>query len=63
VRALAAALLAGGAAFGVHRVLPPAHPVVIGALVLSVFGAVYLGAALALQIDEARGLVRRFTRR
>lgn len=58
-RAWAAALVACGAALLLHRLLPIHQPVVAGLIVLGAYGAVYLGAARALGLDEARGLIDR----
>jgi putative peptidoglycan lipid II flippase len=55
-----AAVIAGGAAFGLHRVLPVRRPLVSGVVVLGVFGVLYLAFALLLRIPEARALTSRF---
>jgi putative peptidoglycan lipid II flippase len=54
------------AALLVKIVLPPLHPVVRAAVVLSIFGATYLAAALAFRVEEASlalARVRRILRR
>lgn len=60
--AWAAALSAGAAAFGAHRLLPPGHPVLLGALVLGLFGAIYIVVTALFGADEARALIRRLRR-
>ena len=51
-----AALAAAAAAFSVRRMLPPLHPILTGAIVLSIFGALYIGlaAAAGVRIPGAR---------
>jgi putative peptidoglycan lipid II flippase len=56
------ALLAGAAAFGLHRLLPANHPVMTGTVVLSVFGVLYLLGTVVGGLDEARALLRRIRR-
>jgi hypothetical protein len=51
------AVAAGGAAWAVKTVLPPAHPVVAGTIVLGVFGLAYLGGTMALGVPEGRVLL------
>ena len=58
-----AAAIAAVPAFALHHRLPPAHPVLRGALVLGTYGIIYLGAGWAMKLPEARALVRRLTRR
>lgn len=58
-----AAVLAGAAAFGVHRALPLGHPIVNGLATVGVFGAVYFLAALALRLEQARRIFGRVVRR
>jgi putative peptidoglycan lipid II flippase len=58
-RAWAAAIVAGGAAFALHHFLPIAQPILSGAAVLGLFGAIYVGAAHALGLPEARQMLRR----
>lgn len=62
-RLMAAGFVAGAAAFGLKLWLADAHRFVIAGVVLGVFGALYLGLAIALKVPEARGFVRRVTRR
>jgi hypothetical protein len=45
------------------RVVSPAHHMIRGALALVVFSIVYGAVTLALQVPEARGLLRRTRRR
>jgi putative peptidoglycan lipid II flippase len=54
-----AAALATALALGLKLALPPMHPVLRAALVLGLFGATYLGAALLLGIDEAKRFLKR----
>jgi putative peptidoglycan lipid II flippase len=63
VRLWGTALLAGAAAWGLRQVLPPIHPILEAAVVLGLFGVVYLGGCAALGIGEAGRLVRRVLRR
>lgn len=67
LRMFAAALFAGAAARGISLVAPPLHPLPLAAGVMALFGALYVGAARLLGIDEAmafwRSLARRFVRR
>ncbi|MSP58744.1 MAG: murein biosynthesis integral membrane protein MurJ [Myxococcales bacterium] len=58
-----AAAVAGAAAFGIRRLLPFEQPVLVGAIVLGVYGAMYLTFTIVLGIPEAKGLVRRLRRR
>jgi putative peptidoglycan lipid II flippase len=60
------AIAAAAVAFAVKFALPPAHPILRAAVVLGLFGAIYLGSTLALGVAEAsralsraRGLLRR----
>ena len=55
----AAAGLGAAAAWAVKLAAPPAHPILIAALVLAPYGAVFFGAALTLGIPEARDAIRR----
>lgn len=58
-----AAAVAAAAAWGVRLVLPPLQPVWIAVVVLGTYGAVYLGATMALRIPEARALTDVVARR
>jgi putative peptidoglycan lipid II flippase len=63
---LAGALAAGagwGAKLGLARTAPGLHPAAASAVVLGVFGVVYLVAALALGNPDARGLLQRIVGR
>ena len=68
-----AALASGGAAFALHRLLPPLPPLALwvvtigapverGVVVLGAFGLGYLGLTVALGVGEARGIARRVRR-
>jgi len=64
-RLWASAAAATAAGLLVKIVLPPVHPVIRAAVVLTIFGATYLGVALALSVDEASralGRARRMLR-
>jgi hypothetical protein len=50
VRLWIAGLVAAPIAFATKLALPPLHPIVRGAVVLPVFGAVFLGMALLLRL-------------
>ena len=50
------AIVAGGAGWGVTRVLPPSGPILTGILALGAFGAVYLAGAAALKIPQLGSL-------
>jgi peptidoglycan biosynthesis protein MviN/MurJ (putative lipid II flippase) len=67
LRMFAAALFAAAVAWGVSRVLPPLHPLLLAAAVMAAFGALYLLAARVLGLEEAvafaRGIARRVGRR
>lgn len=54
-----AAIVAGVAGFGVKMLLRGLHPVALGAVVLPVFGAIYLMLTLRAGIPEARTVVDR----
>ena len=47
------ALAGAAAAWAVKLALPPLHPIVVAALVLGVYGVVFLGSTLALRLPEA----------
>jgi putative peptidoglycan lipid II flippase len=59
----AAAAIAAAIAFGIKRVLPPLHPIVVAIVVLGIYGVVFLGMAFGLRIPEATSSLRRLTRR
>jgi len=63
LRAWAAALPAGGAAFALHHYVHLRSPIFDGLMVLSLYGALYGAMALLLGVPEARGIVRRMLRR
>jgi putative peptidoglycan lipid II flippase len=53
-RLWASALVAALVGWGVKLALGPAHPLVVGPLVLGPYGATYVAAAIALGVPEAR---------
>jgi putative peptidoglycan lipid II flippase len=61
-RLWAAAALATAVGLGTKFALPPLHPILRAAIVLGLFGAIYLGAALALGISEAHLAAARLRR-
>jgi putative peptidoglycan lipid II flippase len=63
LRMLGAAAAAAAAARGGAAMLPSLHPVLMGAVVLALFGAVYFAVGAALGLPEVGGFVRRLTRR
>jgi putative peptidoglycan lipid II flippase len=63
LRLWAAALLAGGAGWGVMQLMNPAHQTLRGLLAIGAFGLVYGVVTLALGVPEARGLAGRVLRR
>jgi putative peptidoglycan lipid II flippase len=58
-----AALVAAAAAWAVKLVVPWAHPIAVGVVVVAVYGAVYFATALALRVSEASAALRRLVRR
>ncbi|HEX6939609.1 MAG TPA: murein biosynthesis integral membrane protein MurJ [Longimicrobiales bacterium] len=62
-RMFAAAGAAAVVARGAGALLPPLHPVATAAVVLSVYGACYLGVGGLLGLSRARGLLRGFAGR
>jgi putative peptidoglycan lipid II flippase len=62
LRMLLAAGVAAAAGWGCGALLPPLHPVAVGALVLAAFVAVYLGTAAALGVPEVKGVTGWFRR-
>ena len=58
-----ASALAAATGWLVRGVIPPGHPVLLGAAVLPAYGIVYLAATAALGIPPARELVRAAARR
>ena len=61
-RLWAAAAAATAAGLLVKIALPPLHPVIRAVVVLAIFGATYLGVALALKVDEASRALERARR-
>lgn len=53
------AAIAAAAAFGIKTVAPPMWPVMLGGLTLGPYCVIYLGLTLALDVSQARGLLRR----
>lgn len=58
-----AAIAAAALAWLVKLALPPLHPVIVAAAVLTPYGLAYFAATLGLRIPEARATVRRIVRR
>jgi len=58
-RLWASAALAASGACALRLALPAGHPVAVAVLCLGLYGAGYLGLTLALQIPEARRVLRR----
>ncbi|HKY21716.1 MAG TPA: murein biosynthesis integral membrane protein MurJ [Vicinamibacterales bacterium] len=63
LRLWGAALAAAGVAWGVKLAIPPVHPIVGAALILTPFGLTFFGLAVVLGVPEARGVLARLTRR
>jgi putative peptidoglycan lipid II flippase len=59
LRLWSAAFVAAAVAWGVKLTLPAAHPILRAGLILSPFGAVYLGMTLVLGVAEARRALAR----
>ncbi len=57
------ALLAGGVAFGAKHLFSVNHPILVAAVVVPLYGALYIGAALVLGIPEAQQVTRPLLRR
>jgi len=58
-----AALLAAAAAWGAKLLLGEQRPLILAAVVVAAYGAVYLGTTVAMRVGEAGALVARITRR
>jgi putative peptidoglycan lipid II flippase len=58
-RIVLSALVAGAGALAVHRLLPWPAPWLDGGVTAGTFGAVYLGATVALRVPQARAIWRR----
>ncbi|MEO8200273.1 MAG: murein biosynthesis integral membrane protein MurJ [Gemmatimonadota bacterium] len=54
--------LGAAAGWGALVLLPPRHPIMVAAVVLSVYGLVYLGSTMALKVPQAESLLKRFVR-
>ena len=63
VRTASAGLLAAAAGHAMHILVLALHPILIALCVVSVFGAVYVGLAYALGLDEARAFIGALRRR
>jgi putative peptidoglycan lipid II flippase len=59
LRLWASAICAAGAAWLLRPALPPGRPILGGAVLLSVYGGLYLAIALLLRVDEARRMLGR----
>ena len=62
VKLWTSAAAAAAAGWGVKLAIEPRRPVIVGVAVLSVYGAVYLGAAYLQGVEECEGALRRFVR-
>jgi putative peptidoglycan lipid II flippase len=63
VKLWAAALLAAGVGYGLKRVLPFHHAVLVGVCVLGAYGVLYLAASQMLGISTIRDSIRALRRR
>jgi hypothetical protein len=63
MRMLAAALVAAAAGYFANRALPDPGPVLAAAIAAAVFGAVYLAAAAAFGLEQARAVAAALLRR
>jgi hypothetical protein len=54
--------MAAAVAFGLKLTLPPWHPLVVAALVLGTYGAIYLGVAVVSGLTDVRALTKRLRR-
>ena len=57
------AAVAAALAWGAKLAVGPLHPIVLAAIVLGVYGVVFIGATLALRVPEARGAFARLKAR
>src|SRR6185295_5781460 len=57
-----AAAVAALVGFGLKRILPPMHAIPLAILVLGTYGVLYFVIGAALQITEARDILKRFTK-
>ena len=62
MRLWGAAAIAAAAAWGVKLALPEAHPLVVGAAVLTPYGLIYLALTWLMRVEECAGAVRRLSR-
>lgn len=56
------AVVAAATAWLLRSLLPPSHPVLLAALVLTVYGGLYLLGTMMLRVDEARRVIGRWGR-
>jgi putative peptidoglycan lipid II flippase len=54
-----AALISGALAFGVKMLIGRHHPIIVAAIVLSVYGVAYLAITYLLKIEQCRALLKR----
>src|SRR5205823_1929631 len=57
------AAVAAALAWGAKLAVGPLHPIVLAAIVLGVYGVVFIGATIALRVPEARGAFARLKAR
>jgi putative peptidoglycan lipid II flippase len=57
------AVVAAAVGWAIKFALPPLHPVIAAAAILGGYGAVYIGATIALRVPEARSALTRFSPR
>jgi putative peptidoglycan lipid II flippase len=57
------AIAAAAIGWAIKLALPPLHPVIAAGAVLGGYGAVYIGATIALRVPEASAATRRILRR
>ncbi len=62
-RLYGAAIVAAAVAWGVKLAVGPAHPALVGPIVLAPYGVAYLALAIALGVPEARAIVASVGRR
>jgi putative peptidoglycan lipid II flippase len=62
IKLWASALIAAAVAWALKLTVPAMHPIVMGAIVLLPYGAVYLAMTLAMRVSEASTALTRFTR-
>jgi putative peptidoglycan lipid II flippase len=62
-RLFLSAALAAAAAWGMRSLLPPLHPILLAALLLSLYGGLYVGSTLLLRAAEIAPVLARLQRR